>query len=168
MSKDDAIEVAGTVVAAERDANFKVQLDMGPIIDGYIAGKMRINNIRVIPGDKVSLEMSPYDLTRGRIVRREKLDPNKGTGRETAAQNNYSGANIDKAANSGLNQNVALKNNNYGDVNNGKSTNSVLNQEATLKNNNYSDINNTKPTNSGFNQDIAIDNVKQEHENYAQ
>ena len=72
MSKDDMIEVEGTVVEALPNTTFKVQLENGHIILAHISGKLRMNYIRIIPGDKVTVEMSPYDLTRGRIRWRSK------------------------------------------------------------------------------------------------
>lgn len=71
MSKDDFLELEGVVVDILRDY-IKIQLQNGHIITGYLAGKLRINNIRILIGDKVKVEMSPYDLTRGRITWRAK------------------------------------------------------------------------------------------------
>ncbi len=72
MSKDDVIETEGKVIEALPDAKFKVQLSNGHIITAYISGKLRMNYIRIIEGDTVKLEMSPYDLTKGRITWRSK------------------------------------------------------------------------------------------------
>ena len=72
MSKDDVIETEGVVVEALPNASFKVKLSNGHIIAAYISGKLRMNYIKIIPGDGVKLEMSPYDLTKGRIVWRSK------------------------------------------------------------------------------------------------
>ncbi|MBB6216841.1 MULTISPECIES: translation initiation factor IF-1 [Anaerosolibacter] len=72
MAKDDVIEVQGTVVEALPNAMFKVKLDNGHEILAHISGKLRMNFIRILPGDKVTLELSPYDLTRGRITWRGK------------------------------------------------------------------------------------------------
>lgn len=72
MSKDDVIEVEGVVVDALRNAEFRVRLSNGHEITAYVSGKLRIHSIRVLPGDAVKLEMSPYDLTKGRIVWRTK------------------------------------------------------------------------------------------------
>ncbi len=72
MSKDDVIETEGVVVEALPDAKFKVKLSNGHIIDAHISGKLRMHYIRIIPGDSVKLEMSPYDLTKGRITWRSK------------------------------------------------------------------------------------------------
>ena len=72
MSKDDVIEVEGVVIEALPNANFKVKLQNGHIITAYISGKLRMNYIKIIPGDTVKIEMSPYDLTKGRIVFRKK------------------------------------------------------------------------------------------------
>lgn len=72
MSKDDVIEVEGVVVEALRNAEFRVRLSNGHEITAYVSGKLRIHSIRVLPGDAVKLEMSSYDLTKGRIVWRTK------------------------------------------------------------------------------------------------
>jgi translation initiation factor IF-1 len=72
VSKDDVIETEGKVIEALPDAKFKVQLSNGHIITAYISGKLRMNYIRIIEGDTVKLEMSPYDLTKGRITWRSK------------------------------------------------------------------------------------------------
>ena len=72
MSKDDVIEVEGVVVEALRNAEFRVRLSNGHEITAYVSGKLRIHSIRVLPGDAVKLEMSPYALTKGRIVWRTK------------------------------------------------------------------------------------------------
>ena len=72
MSKDDCVQVEGTVVESLPNATFKVELPNGKQIMAYISGKMRMNYIRILPGDKVSVEMSPYDLSRGRIIYRYK------------------------------------------------------------------------------------------------
>jgi translation initiation factor IF-1 len=72
MSKDDVIEVEGTVLEALPNAMFKVELPNGHSILAHISGKLRMNYIRILPGDKVTIEMSPYDLTKGRITWRSK------------------------------------------------------------------------------------------------
>ena len=72
MSKDDVIEVEGEVVEALRNAEFRVRLTNNHEITAYVSGKLRIHSIRILPGDAVKLEMSPYDLTKGRIVWRSK------------------------------------------------------------------------------------------------
>ena len=72
MAKADNIELQGTVVEALPNATFKVELQNGHIISAHISGKLRMNYIRILPGDKVTLEMSPYDLTKGRITWRSK------------------------------------------------------------------------------------------------
>ena len=72
MAKDDVIEVEGTVEEALPNAKFKVALPNGHTVMAHISGKMRMNFIRIYPGDKVTLELSPYDLTRGRITWRSK------------------------------------------------------------------------------------------------
>lgn len=68
MAKEDSIEVEGTVVESLPNAMFRVELPNGHKILAHISGKMRMNYIRILPGDKVTVEMSPYDLTRGRIT----------------------------------------------------------------------------------------------------
>lgn len=72
MSKEDMIEVEGTVLEALPNAVFKVALPNDHIITAHISGKLRMNFIRILPGDKVTVEMSPYDLTKGRITWRSK------------------------------------------------------------------------------------------------
>lgn len=72
MSKQDGIQVEGRVIEALPNAMFKVELDNGHIILAHISGKMRKNYIRILPNDRVLLELSPYDLTRGRITYRHK------------------------------------------------------------------------------------------------
>jgi translation initiation factor IF-1 len=72
MAKQDAIEVDGTITEALSNAMFRVQLESGHIITAHISGKMRMHYIRILPGDRVKVEMSPYDLTKGRISFRYK------------------------------------------------------------------------------------------------
>lgn len=72
MSKKDIIEVEGTVTDALPNAIFKVELENGHEVLAHISGKLRMNFIRILPGDKVTVELSPYDLTRGRITWRKK------------------------------------------------------------------------------------------------
>ncbi len=72
MAKSDAIEVSGTVIEPLPNAMFKVELENGHKVLAHISGKMRMHFIRILPGDKVTVELSPYDLTRGRIVYRFK------------------------------------------------------------------------------------------------
>ena len=72
MSKEDVIEAEGVILEALPKATFKVKLSNGHVITAYISGKLRMNYIKIIPGDGVKLEMSPYDLTKGRIVWRSK------------------------------------------------------------------------------------------------
>ena len=72
MPKDDVIEFEGVVVEALPNATFKVKLPNEHIVTAHISGKLRMNYIRILPGDKVTIEMSPYDLTRGRITWRSK------------------------------------------------------------------------------------------------
>ncbi|MBQ4102593.1 MAG: translation initiation factor IF-1 [Oscillospiraceae bacterium] len=72
MSKDDVIEVEGVVYEALPNAMFRVELQNGHKILAHISGKLRMNYIKILPGDKVTVEMSPYDLTKGRITWRSK------------------------------------------------------------------------------------------------
>ena len=72
MAKSDMIEVEGTVVEAMPNTTFQVDIGNGHIILAHISGKLRMNFIRILPGDKVTVEMYPYDLTRGRITWRTK------------------------------------------------------------------------------------------------
>ena len=72
MSKEDVIEVEGVVTDALPNAMFKVQLENGHEVLSHVSGKLRMNFIRIVPGDKVKLEMSPYDLSKGRITWRVK------------------------------------------------------------------------------------------------
>lgn len=72
MAKEDLIQVEGTVVEPLPNAMFKVALPNGKQILAHISGKMRMNYIRILPGDKVTVELSPYDLSRGRITYRAK------------------------------------------------------------------------------------------------
>ena len=72
MSKQESIQVEGSVVETLPNASFRVKLENDHIIMAHISGKMRMNYIRILPGDKVLVELSPYDLTRGRIVYRYK------------------------------------------------------------------------------------------------
>ena len=72
MAKDDVIEVEGTVIETLPNAMFKVELENGHEILAHVSRKIRMNYIRILPGDKVTIELSPYDLTRGRITYRFK------------------------------------------------------------------------------------------------
>ncbi|MDQ0508845.1 Translation initiation factor IF-1 [Aedoeadaptatus ivorii] len=72
MAKQDVIEVEGVVTDALPNTNFKVKLENGHEILAHISGKLRMHYIRILPGDKVTVELSPYDLTRGRITWRKK------------------------------------------------------------------------------------------------
>ena len=71
MAKDDVIRVEGTVKELLPNTMFKVEIQTGHMVTAHISGKMRMNFIRILPGDSVTLEMSPYDLTKGRIVFRK-------------------------------------------------------------------------------------------------
>lgn len=72
MAKQDSIEIEGIVEETLPNAMFKVKLENGHIVDAHISGKMRMNYIRILPGDRVKMELSPYDLNKGRIVYRFK------------------------------------------------------------------------------------------------
>ncbi len=72
MPKEDAIEVTGTVLETLPNAMFRVQLENGHKVLAHISGKMRMHYIKILPGDKVKVELSPYDLARGRITYRER------------------------------------------------------------------------------------------------
>ena len=72
MAKDDMIELEGVVVESLPNTTFRVDIGNGHIILAHISGKLRMNFIRILPGDSVTMEMSPYDLTKGRIVFRKK------------------------------------------------------------------------------------------------
>ena len=72
MSKEDVIETEGKVIEVLPKTQFRVMLTSGHEILAYLGGKLRINNIRILEGDKVKIEMSPYDLTKGRIIYRNK------------------------------------------------------------------------------------------------
>ena len=72
MPKEDAIEVTGTVIETLPNAMFRVELESGHRVLAHISGKMRLHFIKTLPGDKVTVELSPYDLNRGRIPYREK------------------------------------------------------------------------------------------------
>ena len=72
MPKEEIIEVQGTVVETLPNAMFKVELENGQVILAYVSGKMRMHFIKILPGDRVTVELSPYDLTKGRITYRAK------------------------------------------------------------------------------------------------
>ncbi len=72
MAKQPSIEQDGTIIEALSNAMFRVELENGHVIIGHISGKMRMHYIKILPGDKVKIEMSPYDLTKGRITFRYK------------------------------------------------------------------------------------------------
>ena len=72
MSKADVIEVEGTVLEKLPNAMFKVELENKQVVLAHISGKLRMNFIRILPGDKVTIELSPYDLSKGRIIWRDK------------------------------------------------------------------------------------------------
>ena len=71
MAKEETIEMQGTIVETLPNATFRVKLENGHTVLGHISGKMRMHYIKILPGDKVRIELSPYDLSRGRITYRE-------------------------------------------------------------------------------------------------
>ncbi len=73
-SKDDVVRLDGVIKEALPNVMFKVEIEGGHVVLGHVSGKMRMNFIRILPGDRVVIELSPYDLTRGRIVLRYKND----------------------------------------------------------------------------------------------
>ena len=78
MAKDDVIQLQGEILENLPNATFRVKLENGHVVLGHISGKMRMHYIRILPGDKVTVEMTPYDLTKGRINFR--FIENRGTG----------------------------------------------------------------------------------------
>ncbi len=72
MAKEDVIQMQGEIAETLPNATFRVRLENGHVVLAHISGKMRMNYIRILPGDKVTVELTPYDLTRGRIVFRAK------------------------------------------------------------------------------------------------
>ena len=72
MSKEDVNQMQGEVLENQPNATFRVKLENGPVVLGHISGKMRMHYIRILPGDKVTVELTPYDLSRARIVFRAK------------------------------------------------------------------------------------------------
>ena len=68
MAKEETIQIQGEIVETLPNATFRVKLENGHMVLGHISGKMRMHYIRILPGDKVTVELTPYDLTRGRIV----------------------------------------------------------------------------------------------------
>ena len=72
MAKDDVIEMQGEILEKLPNTTFRVKLDNGHVVLGHISGKMRMHYIRILPGDKVQVELTPYDLSRGRITYRYK------------------------------------------------------------------------------------------------
>ncbi len=72
MSKEETIQMQGEILETLPNATFRVQLENGHIVLGHISGKMRMHYIRILPGDKVTVDLTPYDLTRGRITFRAK------------------------------------------------------------------------------------------------
>ncbi len=91
MSKEDVIQMAGEIVENLPNATFRVKLENGHIVLGHISGKMRMHYIRILPGDKVTVELTPYDLSRARIVFRAKEETGEhhesdGFGKENLPQ----------------------------------------------------------------------------------
>ena len=94
MSKEECIEVEGTVVEVLPNAMFNVELENGSVILGHISGKLRMNYIRILQGDRVKMEISPYDLTKGRIIWRS-----KDSGKSRAKTSDESSDNISVESN---------------------------------------------------------------------
>lgn len=78
MSEKQVIELEGTVVEALPNAMFRVEIEGGHVILAHISGKMRMHYIKILPGDKVTVEMSPYDIEKGRITYRHKIERDRG------------------------------------------------------------------------------------------
>jgi translation initiation factor IF-1 len=72
MAKEQAVQVEGTVIEALPNAMFRVELENGHVVLAHVSGKMRMHFIRILPGDRVTVELSPYDLKRGRVIYRYK------------------------------------------------------------------------------------------------
>ncbi len=89
MSKEDVIELEGKVVEVLPNATFKVELPNGKVILAHISGKLRMNYIRILQGDAVTVEISPYDLTRGRITWRSKGEKSADKDSEATVKQNY-------------------------------------------------------------------------------
>ena len=87
LSKSDVIETEGKVVDIIPGGKFKVELDGGHIVEAHVSGKMRMNNIRILPGDTVVIAMSPYDLTQGRIVYNKKQEREKNESKSIRKKN---------------------------------------------------------------------------------
>ena len=79
MAKEEAIEIEGEILEALPNAQFRVKLENSLEVLAHVSGKIRMHYIRILPGDKVKVQISPYDLTKGRITYRYKLDRNKST-----------------------------------------------------------------------------------------
>jgi len=92
MAKEEAIEMEGVVIESLRNTNFKVKLDNGHVVNAHISGRMRKHYIRILLGDRVTVQLTPYDLTKGRIIFRNR----DGAGADTKAH----GGNANAAANS--------------------------------------------------------------------
>ncbi len=78
MSEKQVIELEGTVIEALPNAMFRVEIEGGHVILAHISGKMRMHYIKILPGDRVTVEMSPYDIEKGRITYRHKIERNRG------------------------------------------------------------------------------------------
>jgi translation initiation factor IF-1 len=86
MAKEDVIQMQGEIMETLPNATFRVKLENGHVILGHISGKMRMHYIRILPGDKVTVELTPYDLTRGRNDRKEREHESAGLGEEDLPQ----------------------------------------------------------------------------------
>lgn len=90
MTKDGVIEVEATVIETLPNTMFRVKLENGIVILAHVSGKIRMHYIRILPGDRVTVEMSPYDLTRGRITYRYKNQQHRATGGKTNESKTFS------------------------------------------------------------------------------
>lgn len=88
MAKEEAIEMEGVVIESLPNTNFKVKLDNGHVVNAHISGRMRRHYIRILLGDRVTVQLTPYDLTKGRIIFRNKDNP-AATGATTATTDSY-------------------------------------------------------------------------------
>ncbi len=88
MAKEEAIEMEGTVIENLPNTNFRVQLENGHVVIAHISGRMRKNYIRILMGDRVTVQLTPYDLTKGRIIfrNRDGKDPKEASGASTTAE----------------------------------------------------------------------------------
>lgn len=96
MSKEDVIEADGEVIEALPNTNFRVKLEKGFEVTAYLSGKLRMNYIKILPGDWVKLEISPYDITKARIVWRSKVKPKPEADESEGNSENGSNSNLER------------------------------------------------------------------------